>query len=60
MRDVRAMIDRGALVSGDKLPSMAELAEQYECSAGPVKMALRLLDSQGVIETRQGRGSFVR
>lgn len=57
--DVIASIRAGQLRPGDKLPSIAELCEQYRASATPVRTALLLLDERGWIEVHQGRGSFV-
>jgi DNA-binding GntR family transcriptional regulator len=59
MGDVRRQIADGELRPRDKLPSLRELAEKYGCSVGPVKLAVRLLEAEGVIVTRQGRGIFV-
>ncbi|SCL30601.1 regulatory protein, gntR family [Micromonospora inyonensis] len=57
--DVTASIREGTLQPGDKLPSIAELREQYQSSAWPVRYALRILEERGWIITRQGKGSFV-
>ncbi|MGC4888725.1 winged helix-turn-helix domain-containing protein [Micromonospora sp. DT227] len=57
--DVTASIRAGTLHPGDKLPSIAELREQYQSSAWPVRYALRILDERGWIITHQGKGSFV-
>ncbi|MFI2711433.1 winged helix-turn-helix domain-containing protein [Micromonospora sp. NPDC018662] len=57
--DVIASIQAGTLQPGDKLPSIAELCEQYRASATPIRLALRILDERGWIITHQGKGSFV-
>ena len=57
--DVTASVRSGQLKPGDKLPSIAELCEQYKASATPIRLALRILDERGWIEVHQGRGSFV-
>lgn len=49
----------GRLQPGQKLPTIRELAEQYESSDAPVKQALRVLEATGVIETQQGKGTYV-
>ncbi len=41
-----------------KLPSESELCEQYHMSRQTVRTALRLLTEEGLIEKRQGSGSF--
>lgn len=57
--DVTASIRKGTLQPGNKLPSIAELREQYQSSAWPVRYALRILEERGWIITRQGKGSYV-
>ncbi|MER7165104.1 winged helix-turn-helix domain-containing protein [Micromonospora sp. NPDC000207] len=57
--DVSASIRAGTLQPDDKLPSIAELREQYQSSAWPIRYALRILEERGWIVTRQGKGSFV-
>ncbi|WP_405111392.1 winged helix-turn-helix domain-containing protein [Micromonospora sp. NBC_01405] len=57
--DVIASVQSGALRPGAKLPSIAELCEQYRASATPIRLALRILDERGWIEVHQGKGSFV-
>ena len=49
----------GEWKSGDKLPSEAELIEAFGASKYAVRNVLAKLNSMGVIETRQGCGSFV-
>ncbi|MBW4705875.1 winged helix-turn-helix domain-containing protein [Micromonospora sp. RL09-050-HVF-A] len=57
--DVTASIRSRMLHPDDKLPSIAELCEQYQSSAWPVRFALRILEERGWIEVHQGKGSFV-
>ncbi|MEU8391209.1 winged helix-turn-helix domain-containing protein [Micromonospora sp. NPDC048842] len=57
--DVVASVRAGTLRPNDKLPSIAEMGEQYQSSAWPVRYALRILEERGWIVTRQGKGSFV-
>ncbi|MFI6068860.1 winged helix-turn-helix domain-containing protein [Micromonospora sp. NPDC051227] len=57
--DVIRSIQSGTLQPGDKLPSIAELGEQYKASATPIRLALRILDERGWIEVHQGKGAFV-
>ncbi|MGH3098419.1 MAG: GntR family transcriptional regulator [Streptosporangiales bacterium] len=56
---------RHAMVSGtyrpgDQLPSENELAAQHDASRPTVRRALQDLRLRGLIETRQGKGAFVR
>ncbi|TCB91624.1 GntR family transcriptional regulator [Micromonospora zingiberis] len=59
MRDIEAAIERGELKPGDKLPSTAQLGEQYECSAPTVRQALARLQERGILQGHQGRGVYV-
>ena len=44
---------------GDRLPTEADLVENYGTSRTTVRQALKMLESRGLIFTRQGKGSFV-
>lgn len=57
---LRAQIETGQLKPGEQLPTIDELVASYKCSAGPVRSAIELLKQQGLVVTRQGRGTFVR
>lgn len=45
---------------GDKLPTERELASQFKVSRTSIREALHLLAMSGIIEVRQGGGSFVK
>jgi DNA-binding FadR family transcriptional regulator len=45
---------------GEKLPNEATLCATLSISRGTVREAVRVLASQGYLETRQGSGTFVR
>lgn len=49
----------GQLQPGDRLPSMAELAQQLQISQASVREAYRVLESLGVVNVVQGRGTTV-
>ena len=49
----------GELVPGAKLPSEAELIAEYAVSRTVVREAVLRLQTEGLVETFQGRGSFV-
>ena len=53
------MINRGILKEGDQLPSERELAETFNVSRSSLREALRTLESQGFLESRQGTGTYV-
>lgn len=50
------LITSGRLGSGDFLPSEAELCKQLGVSRSTVRMALRTLETRGLVLTRQGVG----
>lgn len=53
-------IARGALAPGDALPTEQSLCDEFGVSRITVRRALTDLAEQGLIERRQGVGSFVR
>lgn len=57
---LRPYIDSGEWPAGHKLPSESELMEQFNVSRVTVRLAVGALRAEGLIVTRQGRGSFVR
>ncbi|MEW2219325.1 winged helix-turn-helix domain-containing protein [Streptomyces sp. NPDC006990] len=57
---LRREISTGRLKPGDKLPSARALQDRYGIASSTVQNALRLLKSEGLIYSVQGRGSFVR
>jgi GntR family transcriptional regulator, arabinose operon transcriptional repressor len=52
-------IRSGTYQTGDKLPSENDLADSYGASRSTIIRALRAVEEQGLIERRQGSGSFV-
>jgi GntR family transcriptional regulator, transcriptional repressor for pyruvate dehydrogenase complex len=61
-RVVAGLKDRilsGELAPGSKLPSESELIEEYAVSRTVVREAVTRLRGEGLVETFQGRGSFV-
>jgi GntR family transcriptional regulator len=57
---LRDRILRGAPQPGDLLPSETELIKEFGASRSTVRHSIEVLKSEGLIETRQGRGAFVR
>jgi GntR family transcriptional regulator, transcriptional repressor for pyruvate dehydrogenase complex len=60
VEQIRALIREGRWAPGDQIPPERELAERFRVSRTSVREALRALEMQGVIESRQGGGTFVR
>ena len=56
---LRQRIAQGGWTPGVRLPSERELVEEFGCARMTVHRALRELEEEGLIERRQGSGSFV-
>ncbi|TBL75127.1 FadR/GntR family transcriptional regulator [Paenibacillus thalictri] len=54
------LIVGGTLKPGDKLPSGKELSEKFQVGRSTVREALSALKAKGLVEIRQGEGSYVR
>lgn len=59
IEQIKAMIVRGDLGPGDKLPIENELAARLGLSRGSLREAVRALAVMGVLEVRQGDGTYV-
>ncbi len=57
---IRQYVVREKLRPGDPLPSERQMQQQLGISRAPVREALRVLQSVGMIEARQGKGLFVK
>jgi DNA-binding FadR family transcriptional regulator len=55
------MIEKG-MVAGDRLPNEAEMIETFGMSKGTIREAMRILEAQGLVETKTGPGggSFIK
>ena len=56
---IRHMILTGELAPGDRLPPEADLAANLGLSRTSLREAVRALTVLGVIDTRQGDGSYI-
>ena len=56
---VERLIVEGVLKVGQALPSERRLVEKLGCSRSALREGLRVLRGRGIIDTEQGRGSFV-
>jgi len=56
---IKARIDQGTLVAGNKLPPTGALMEQFDLSDNAVYRAIALLKAEGYVHSRQGKGVFV-
>jgi len=57
---IRQQIVNGALKTGDKLPTENELAKEYGVSRNVVREAVRSLARDGLLDVRQGSGTYVK
>ncbi|MEV5329001.1 winged helix-turn-helix domain-containing protein [Nonomuraea sp. NPDC052634] len=57
--DIRRDIASGRYAVGERLPVARELADKYGVAMMTIGNALAVLRDEGLIETRQGAGSFV-
>lgn len=55
------MVEKG-MAAGDRLPSEAELIAAFGMAKGTIREAMRILEAQGLVETKTGPGggSFVK
>lgn len=57
--NVKRLIAAGELSAGDRLPIEKDLAERWGVSRGSLREGVRALATLGVLETRQGDGTYV-
>ncbi|MFI5491386.1 GntR family transcriptional regulator [Actinoplanes sp. NPDC051859] len=60
VQQVRQAIRTGRLVPGDRLPTAREVSERNGINPNTVLRAYRDLEVAGLVEPRQGSGTFVR
>ena len=53
------LIQEGSLKPGDRLPTERALSAEFRVSRASVREALRSLEVQGLVSTRQGSGTFI-
>ena len=57
---IHGMITSGQLKPGDKLDSVQQLAENFQVGRSAIREALTALRAMGLIEIRQGEGTYVK
>lgn len=60
MFSIKEDIVNGILQSGDRLPSVREMAKQLTMNPNTVSKAYKLLEAQEVILTIQGKGTYIK
>ena len=59
IEQIQKNIMDGTFKKGDKLPSERELSEKMAVSRTSIREALRVLETMGVVESKQGEGNFI-
>lgn len=60
VEQVRQALRLGTLVPGDQLPTVRAVVREVAINPNTVHRAYRELEQQGLVEGRQGQGTFVR
>ncbi len=60
IEQVKRAVALGALISGEQLPTVKQLALDLTINPNTVARAYRELEREAVIDTAPGRGSFIR
>ncbi len=58
-RTLRGQIDSGKWEVGARLPSIGTLAEEFGVASATVRQAIGVLEAEGLVRRRRGRGTFV-
>ena len=60
VNNIRHKIQRGELVEvGDRLPVEADLAKELNVGRSSLREGIKILTAYGVVESRQGEGTFI-
>lgn len=59
IKEIEKIILEGNMAPGDVLPTERELAQAFGISRGTLREAFRILEREGLIETRPGGGRFL-
>ena len=60
MEQLKDMIITGVYKTGEKLPNEATLCENFGVSRITIREALKKLNMMGILDIRQGKGTFVK
>lgn len=58
-QNLTARIESGTLKPGDRLPSVAELREEFDASYGSIRSAILIMKAKGLVYGKHGVGVFV-
>ena len=56
---IRAAVESGPLTTGDRLPSVRELADVAGVNVNTARAVYARLESEGLVRSEQGRGTFI-
>ena len=56
---IKQALIKGELKPGDRIPGVIELADKLGVGISSVREAIKMLESLGAVESRQGEGTFV-
>jgi len=59
LTQIKKALKKGEIKPGDRLPGARELADKMKVGISSVREALKMLESLGAVESRQGEGTFV-
>ncbi len=57
--DIRQKLIRGELIPGEKLPSVRDLALEYQINPNTASRVYREMEAQGLCFTKRGMGTFL-
>ncbi len=60
MDEIKHRVIAGTLKSGDKVPSVRDLAEELKVNPNTIVRAYQELEREGLTETRRGMGTFIK
>jgi GntR family transcriptional regulator len=56
---LRQRIERGVWQPGDLMPTISDMAADYRVAKITIRQAVKLLEDEGLVESRRGRGTLV-
>jgi len=59
LSQIKEALLKGELKPGDRIPGVIELADKLGVGISSVREAIKMLESLGAVESRQGEGTFV-
>ncbi|MGO4387832.1 FadR/GntR family transcriptional regulator [Microvirga sp. 2YAF29] len=60
IKQIASLVERGHITLNQRFPSERELQQRWRVSRPVLREAFRVLETQGVVESRQGGGRYLR